>query len=93
LGIELKHLANGIVLSQAKYAHDLLRRVGMLSCKLVPTPLAISEKLSAHQGTSLEPEDTTKYRSVVGALQYLTHTRPDLSFAINKVCQYLHSPM
>jgi hypothetical protein len=36
--------------------------------------------------------EATKYHSVVGALQYLSHTRPDLSFPINKVCQYLHSP-
>jgi hypothetical protein len=36
--------------------------------------------------------DDTNYRSVVSALQYLTFTRPDLAFPINKVCQYLHSP-
>lgn len=34
----------------------------------------------------------TKYRSLVGALQYLTLTRPDISFAVNKACQYLHAP-
>lgn len=38
------------------------------------------------------PEDTTRYRSIVGALQYLTLTRPDISFVVNKVCQFLHSP-
>jgi hypothetical protein len=37
-------------------------------------------------------DDATRYRSIVGALQYLTLTRPDISFALNKVCQYLHSP-
>jgi histone deacetylase 1/2 len=40
----------------------------------------------------LGPEDATRYRSIVGALQYLTLTRPDISFSVNKVCQYLHSP-
>jgi hypothetical protein len=92
LGIEVKQLADGVVLSQTKYATDILHRVGMLSCKLVMTPLATSEKLSAHEGDPLGPEDVTKYRSIVGALQYLSHTRPNLSFAINKVCQYLHKP-
>jgi histone deacetylase 1/2 len=41
---------------------------------------------------SLGPIDSTKYRSLVGALQYLTLTRPDISYAVNKVCQYLHAP-
>jgi histone deacetylase 1/2 len=57
----------------------------------MPTPLSSSEKIVA-QGELLDPEDSTKYRSVVGALQYLTLTRPDLSYAVNKVCQYLHAP-
>jgi hypothetical protein len=57
-----------------------------------PTPLAGSEKLSKTGGDLLFDEDATKYRSIVGALQYLTITRPDLAFAVNKACQYLHSP-
>jgi histone deacetylase 1/2 len=43
-------------------------------------------------GSPLGPEDITRYRSIVGALQYLTLTRPDISFSVNKVCQYLHAP-
>jgi hypothetical protein len=38
------------------------------------------------------PKDATKYRSMVGALQYLTLTRLDISFSVSKVCQFLHSP-
>jgi hypothetical protein len=64
----------------------------MSSCKPVSTPISTSEKLSAYVGTSLGPNDSTNYRSVVGALQYLTLTRPDISFAVNKVCQFLHAP-
>jgi histone deacetylase 1/2 len=56
-----------------------------------PTSLAGSEKLSKTGGDLLSDEDATKYRSILGALQYLTITRPDLAFAVNKVCQYLHS--
>jgi hypothetical protein len=51
----------------------------------VDTPISTSEKLSITGGSSLSEEDATRYRSVVGALQYLTLTRPDLSFAVNKV--------
>jgi hypothetical protein len=64
----------------------------MIQCKQATTPLSSSEKLSAAKGKPLGPTDTTHYRSIVGALQYLTLTRPDLSFAVNKVCQYLHAP-
>jgi histone deacetylase 1/2 len=54
--------------------------------------MSTSEKMSAFVGTPLGPADATNYRSVVGALQYLTLTRPDISFAVHKVCQYLHAP-
>jgi histone deacetylase 1/2 len=54
--------------------------------------LSTSEKLSLHEGTDLGPKDATNYRSVVGAPQYLILTRPDISFAVNKVCQFLHAP-
>jgi histone deacetylase 1/2 len=64
----------------------------MSDCKPVSSPLATSEKLSAFEGTPLGPNDSTKYRSVVGALQYLTLTRPDIAFPVNKVCQFLHAP-
>ena len=48
--------------------------------------------MSLTAGTSLGPDDSTQYRSVVAALQYLMLTRPDLAFSVNKVCQYLHAP-
>jgi hypothetical protein len=64
----------------------------MMNCKPVRTPMTVSEKLSSHDGTVLAAEDAFKYRSIVGALQYLTLTRPDLSFPVNKVCQFLHQP-
>lgn len=92
LGIEVNHVHNGIILTQEKYASDLLKRVGMMNCKAATTPLAVSEKLSASEGTPLGPNDSTQYRSIVGALQYLTLTRPDLAFPVNKVCQFLHCP-
>ena len=57
------------------------------------TPLNTTEKLSVNGGARLSVNDSTRYRSIVGALQYLTLTRPDLSFAVNKVRQFLHSPV
>jgi hypothetical protein len=92
LDIEVTQAANVICLSQLKYTTDLLKCAGMLSCKPTVTPPSSTGKLLAHEGEVLSPEDATRYRSIVGALQYLTLTRPDVSFAVNKVCQYLHSP-
>jgi hypothetical protein len=53
--------------------------------------LCPSEKLSLYDGEKLGPHDATQFRSIVGALQYLTLTRPDLCFAVNKVCRFLHA--
>jgi histone deacetylase 1/2 len=92
LGIEVRKHQHGLVLTEEKYASDLLKKVGMTHSTSCPTPLSTTEKLSLHDGRPLGPEDSSNYRSVVGALQYLTLTRPDLSFSVNKVCQYLHAP-
>jgi histone deacetylase 1/2 len=92
LGMEVKRDHGGLVLSQMRYAKDILARSGMSNCKPVDTPLPSTQKLSVAEGTRLGAEDCTRYKSLVGALQYLTLTRPDISFAVNKVCQFLHSP-
>ena len=92
LGIEVRRDKEGLVLSQEKYAKDILSRVGMTKCKAMVTPLSSTEKLSRTEGEALGLEDSTKYRSIVGALQYLTLTRPDLAYSVNKVCQFLHEP-
>lgn len=54
--------------------------------------MSVQEKLSSDQSTALGDADAFLYRSVVGGLQYLTLTRLDISFAVNKVCQYLSKP-
>jgi histone deacetylase 1/2 len=51
-----------------------------------------TDRLTALASDLLSSDDATKYRSLVGGLQYLTITRPDLSYAINRVCQFLHAP-
>lgn len=79
-----------MVLSQARYMRDILKRAGMDDCKPVATPMPVAHGLVA--SPSLPCEDPRLYRSLAGALQYLTVTRPDLSFVVNKLCQYMHSP-
>jgi hypothetical protein len=71
----------GLLLSQQKYVSKLLLKAGLQKCALVTTPMVASETLSANDGTPLSAEESTSYSSIVGSLQYLTMTRPDLSFA------------
>jgi len=92
LGIEVKRVEDGLIMSQQKYASNILLRAGMSNCKPVNTPISISDQLNVNDGDKLGPDDSSKYRSLVGALQYLTLTRPDICFAVNKVCQFLHAP-
>ncbi|XP_071681629.1 uncharacterized protein [Lolium perenne] len=92
LGIEVAHQSHLSGSHSRSILSDLLRRAGMLKCKMSPTPMSSIDKLSATDGVLLSSEDATEYRSIVGGWQYLTITRPDLSYAVNRVCQYLHAP-
>ncbi|KAL5772667.1 hypothetical protein ACOSQ2_012591 [Xanthoceras sorbifolium] len=93
LGIEVQHMAGGIHLSQHKYILDLLKRAGMLTAKPFPSPIVTSaaSQLSIYKGNPID--NVTEYWSIVGALQYATITRPDIAYAVNKVCQFMQAPM
>jgi hypothetical protein len=93
LSIEfLRQSSGGLILSQRKYVLELLRREGMLKCQPSNIPTMVTDPLSTSDGTPLSCEDATQYRSVVGSLQYLTVTRPDLSYVVNMVYTFLHEP-
>ena len=62
----------------------------MLDCKPCSTPVDTQAKLSEAEGDPVE--DPTGYRSLAGALQYLTFTRPDISYAVQQVCLHMHDP-
>lgn len=88
LGLEVQRTTYDIFLSQSKYALDLFVKTHMEGCKPCVTHL-ITQK-SDHTWTLLS--NPKEYRSIVGTLQFLTWTRPNLSFAANQVCQFLHCP-
>lgn len=90
LGIEATYNKDGILLTQSKYVAELLEKTKIQSAKPIKTPMATSKKLSMYLGSMFE--DPSLYRSTVGSLQYLSFTRPDLAFAVSKVCQYMHAP-
>ncbi|KAD3640419.1 hypothetical protein E3N88_29642 [Mikania micrantha] len=90
LGVSVSRTSKGLFLSQHRYATDIINRAGMSSCKSVATPVDTSGKLSAHDGDPVP--DPTLYRSLAGALQYLTFTRPDITYAVQQICMYMHDP-
>jgi Reverse transcriptase (RNA-dependent DNA polymerase)/gag-polypeptide of LTR copia-type/Integrase core domain/GAG-pre-integrase domain len=90
LGIEVHRTDSGMILTQTKYIMDLLKKVNMIDATPCLTPMALSETFSKHVGQELE--DPHQFRSVVGALQYATLTRPDISFPVNKLSQFMHRP-
>ena len=93
LGIEVKYQANGsLILTQTKYIRDLLVKVNMADSKGgVTTPMFSHCKLNKHGSDTMQ--DPTLYRSTVGALQYVTLTRPEIAFSVNKACQFMASPL
>nr|XP_028953254.1 uncharacterized protein LOC114822627 [Malus domestica] len=91
LGIQISRTAHGLCLSQSKYILDLLTKTEMLESKSCETPCLPYNRLLKDDGAPYT--NPTLYRSVVGALQYLTFTRPDIAFSVNQVCQFMQQPM
>jgi Reverse transcriptase (RNA-dependent DNA polymerase) len=88
LGIEVAR-SKKVVISQHKYALDLLRDTRMLECRPVNTPIEPNHKLSGEIGNQV---GKGQYQRLVGKLIYLTHTRPDISYAVSVVSRYMHDP-
>nr|XP_043639305.1 uncharacterized mitochondrial protein AtMg00810-like [Erigeron canadensis] len=89
LGLKVCYMQNGLFLHQAKYASEIIDRASMCDCKPISTPLSTNVVLTAEGDRYSNP---TLYRSLVGALQYLTITHLDISYAVNQVSQFLHCP-
>nr|GEX61363.1 hypothetical protein [Tanacetum cinerariifolium] len=79
LGLQVNQSSSGIFINQSKYVHEILKKYGLNSSDIIGTPMDIKDKLDLDQiGT---PADATKYRSMIGALMYLTSSRPDIVHA------------
>nr|GEW40197.1 ribonuclease H-like domain-containing protein [Tanacetum cinerariifolium] len=89
LGISATRTTSGIFLSQTKYATEILERAQMLNFNHCRAPVDTEKKLGPEGSPVTEP---TLYRSLAGALQYLTFTRPDLSYAVQQLCLYMCDP-
>lgn len=83
LGGEVLPHSKGIFLSQRKYILDILTRANMRECKPISTPITTSEPLTLTGG--IPHPNPTEYRALVGALQYLSLTRPYITFTVKKL--------
>ncbi|KAK9912823.1 hypothetical protein M0R45_036663 [Rubus argutus] len=92
LGLEIQYVPDGMFVSQHKYAKDLLHKAGLDDCQTHLTPCKSGLKLLRDTGKPLSTSDASFFRSLVGCLQYLTFTRPDIAYSVNSVCQFLHCP-
>jgi len=90
LGIEVLRSRQGIFICQKKYVLDLLAETGMIDCKPVDTPMMVNQKLYMEENAKLA--DKGKYQRIVGKLIYLSHTRPDIAYAVGVVSQFMHQP-
>jgi hypothetical protein len=90
LGVTAEPRPSELLLHQRQYTLDILERAQMSDCKPCSTPVDTQAKLLEATGDPVA--DPTGYRSLAGALQYLTFTRPDISYAVQQVCLHMHDP-
>jgi hypothetical protein len=90
LGITIEHRPDGLFLHQCTYTHDILKRAVMADCKSCMTPVDLQTKLAGHSGPPVD--DVSQFRSIAGALQYLTFTRPDITYAMQQIYLHMHDP-
>ena len=90
LGLEITHSIDGLYITQAKYASDLLSRAKLTDSKTVDTPVELNAHLTPSGGKPLS--NHSLYRRLVGSLVYLTVTRLDISYAVHQVSHYLSTP-
>jgi histone deacetylase 1/2 len=90
LGIEATRNSSGLHLRQTRYIIDLLNRVRLFGIRPYRAPCVSGSKLSKFDGELLP--DTFEYRQTVGALQYVTLTRPDIAYSVNQLCQHIQAP-
>jgi hypothetical protein len=90
LGIEVSSTADGFFISQEKYIQDLLSRADLSDERTVETPMELNVKLRSTDGEPLS--DPTRYRHLVGSLVYLAVTRPDISYPVHILSQFVSAP-
>ena len=90
LGIEVAYSRQGTFISQRKHILDLLKEASKLDCKTTRAPIEQNHWIGNDEES---PEvEKTQYQRLVGKLIYLSHTRPDIAYAVSMVSQFIHDP-
>jgi hypothetical protein len=90
LGITVERCTDGLFLHQRTYMLNILKHVVMVDYKPCMTPVDLQVKLAGDSGPPVE--DASQFRSIAGALQYLTFTRSDIVYAVQQICLHMHDP-
>lgn len=90
LGIEVNQREGSTTLKQSAYAKKVLEKAGMLNCNSSKYPMEQKLQLDKDEGGQMI--NATEYRCIVGILRYLTHTRPDISYAVGVVSRFMERP-
>eukprot|EP00253_Pinus_taeda_P025861 PITA_25861 len=92
LRLEVWQKPSEIFLSQGKYVVKILKRFGMVDCKLVTTPMELNFKKLCGSATGLGLGNASEYRQLIGALMFLVNSCLDICFAVNTLSQYMVEP-
>jgi hypothetical protein len=90
LDITVERRPDGLLLHQRTYTLDVFKCAVMTDCKPCSTPVDLKPKLAADSTPSVR--DPSQFRSIAGALQYLTFTWPDIAYVVQQVCLHMHDP-
>ena len=90
VGLQVHQMKDGIFIIQSNYIRETLKAFGMEDSKLVGTPMSIGHK-NLKDDDSKEVNQTTQ-RSMIGKLQYVVHTRPDIALVVGIVARFFANP-
>ncbi|RDX97055.1 Copia protein, partial [Mucuna pruriens] len=89
LGIKVSYSKQGIFISQRKHVLDLLKEIGKLGCKTSRVPIKQNYRIGCEESPTIEKFE---YQILVGKLIYLSHTRPNITYVVSVVNQFMHDP-
>ena len=90
LGLEVWRESSKTLITQRKYIMEIIKRFNMIQCKAISTPLEQNDKLYSDVGT--KEVNRTLYHKLLGSMNYLTNTRPDITFFVSIRSQFMAKP-